>query len=375
MVALFSGSRNTWRFMSRCLLIISILLGLLVGIVMSVQLRMPLNLMPLSKCAQSAIEGIDIRLSTPLRSEGMAYSIGFEWNDYWLKRVERLKINGLTDIEIANVLTEETGHEFTYGMISTTRNRYNITGKYLEIDKEIRFYEADAIPMDDYMVSCDHHSPFYSEVYENRLIAIADRFGIRKHIIIGDLFDMDFIKRHPVSEGEETLGIEREVYHSDPVISLCDYFDENYLITGNHERRVGIQTEAKIQAQHLFGLFGKEVWDNKFRYSVYDKLFIGEDWMVVHPVSYSQISTAVARRLAEKFGKNIINSHGHFVGMTYDRSGKYLAIDLGGMFDIRKIAYINLRTTSHPVWKNGFGMLRDGKFWHFTDETDFNYWL
>jgi len=305
----------------------------------------------------------------------MAYSYGFEWNTETRRQLRNLKIDGLTDVEVADIFSKKYQENFTSKQIENTRHRYGISAKYLEIDKEIKFYEADAIPMDDYMISCDHHSPFFSEVYENRLIAIADRFGIRKHIIIGDLFDMDFIKRHPVFEGEEILGIEGEAYHSDPIINLCDYFDENYLITGNHERRVGIQTAAKIQAKHLFGLFGKEVWDNKFRYSIYDKLFIGEDWMVVHPVSYSQISTAVARRLAEKFNKNVINSHGHFVGMTYERSGKYLAVDLGGMFDIRKIAYINLRTTSHPVWKNGFGMLRDGKFWHFIDETDWNYWL
>jgi len=305
----------------------------------------------------------------------MPHTGGFQWNDYWLRRVRQFKVNGLTDIEIAGIFTEETGQEFTFSQIAMARNRYKITEKFLELDKEIKFYEADTIPMDDYMVSCDHHSPFFSEVYENRLLAIADRFGIKKHIIIGDLFDMDFIKRHPIADGEETLGIDGETYHTDPAINACDYFDENYLITGNHERRVGIQTESKIQARHLFGYFGKEIWLKKFRYSIYDKLFIGDNWMVVHPISYSQISTSVAKRLAEKFNRNVINSHGHFVGMTYERSGTYLAIDLGGMFDIRKIAYINLRTTSHPIWKNGFGMLREGKFWHFTDETDWSYWL
>jgi len=305
----------------------------------------------------------------------MGHSYGFEWNDYWVKRLRQLKIKGLIDAEVANVFSEETGQQFTVKQIMSARDRYGIISKFLSIDKEIKFYEADTIPMDDYMVSCDDHSPFYSEIYENRLLAIADRFGIRKHIKIGDLFDMDYIKRYPVMDGEESLGLDGEVFHSDSVINACDYFDENYLITGNHERRVGIQTESKIQAKHLFGLFGKEIWEKKFKYSIYDKLFIGNNWMVVHPVSYSQISTSVAKRLAEKFKRNVINSHGHFVGMTYERSGTYLAVDLGGMFDIRKVAYINLRTTTHPVWKNGFGMLRNGKFWHFTDETDWNYWL
>jgi len=303
------------------------------------------------------------------------YSHGFDWNDYWVRRLTQLKINGFTNIEIAKIFTEETNREFTYNQIDLASRRYRVNEKFIPLDKEIVLYKAETIPMDDYMISCDDHSPFYSEIYENRLLAIADRFGIRKHIKIGDMFDMDSIKRHPVLDGEKPLGLDGEVFHSDPVIKACDYFDENILITGNHERRIGIQTEARIQARHLFGLFGKDIWEKKFKYSIYDKLFIGEEWMVVHPVSYSQISTSVAKRLAEKFKRNVINSHGHFVGMTYERSGTYLAIDLGGMFDARKIAYINLRTTTHPIWKNGFGMLRNGKFWHFTDETDWDYWL
>jgi len=187
------------------------------------------------------------------------HSHGFDWNDYWVKRLTQLKIKGFTNIEIAKIFSEETNQNFTYNQIDLAARRYRVNEKFLTIDKEITFYRAETISMDDYMVSCDDHSPFYSELYENRLLAIADRFGIKKHIIIGDLFDMDYIKRHPVMDGEEPLGLDKEVFHSDPVINACDYFDENYLITGNHERRIGIQTQARIQARHLFGLFGKDV--------------------------------------------------------------------------------------------------------------------
>ena len=305
----------------------------------------------------------------------MAYTVGFEWTPEIVRELERLKIQGLSDVEIALHFADKYQQPFTPKQIHSTRERYGLAAKYLELDKKITLYEAKTIPIDNYMISCDHHSPYFSEIWENRLLAIADRFGIRNHIITGDLFDMDFIKKYPDFDGVDKSTLDKEVFHTDPLIRALDYFDENYLITGNHERRVNLSTEAKIQASHLFGLFGKEIWDKKFRYSVYDKMFVGDNWMVVHPRSYSQISTSVAKRLAEKYKKNIINSHGHFVGMTYERSGTHLAIDLGGMFDVRKIDYINLRTTTHPFWKNGFGMLRDGKFWHFTDETDFNYWL
>ena len=102
---------------------------------------------------------------------------------------------------------------------------------------------------------------------------------------------------------------------------------------------------------------------------------IGSKWMLFHPKSYSQISTSVGKRLAEKFHRNIINTHGHVIGSTYDRSGKFLVVDLGCMLDKRKMGYINLQTTTHPVWQNGFGMLYNGHFYHFTEETDWNFWL
>ena len=97
--------------------------------------------------------------------------------------------------------------------------------------------------------------------------------------------------------------------------------------------------------------------------------------MVVHPQSYSQVATSVAKRLAEKFHRNVINSHGHLLGSTYDRSGKFLCVDLGCMIEKSRVDYINLSTTSHPMWINGFGALLDGHFYHFTPETNWSYWL
>jgi hypothetical protein len=149
----------------------------------------------------------------------------------------------------------------------------------------------------------------------------------------------------------------------------------NYLLQGNHERRIGIQTFSMIQVKHLFGFIGGEIWAKKFRYSVYDKMHIGDKWLLVHPKSYSQISAAVALRLAEKYHRHVINAHGHFIALRYDRSGQYMGIDLGGLFDTSKIDYMNLSTTTHPFWNCGFGMILNGKFWHFHENTDFEYFF
>jgi len=241
----------------------------------------------------------------------------------------------------------------------------------LSINDEPMRYKEDVLPPGNYMISCDYHAPYFSEVWVNRLLKTAHKFKIKKNIIIGDLFDMNFAK-HWYSD--EPSSLDAELKQNKPLMKALGYFDENYLVQGNHESRIGRLTDAKIQARHLFILMGGETWQKKFKYSEYDKVGMGNKWLLVHPKSYSQVSPQVARRLAEKYHKNIINSHGHLVGSGYDRSGKYLTVDLGGMFDTQKVEYINKHTTTHPVWGNGFGMMLNGKFWHFTDQTDWKYW-
>ena len=305
----------------------------------------------------------------------MAYVRGVKWTDEKKIRIQELLIRGLTRREAAQQLSKEFGEEITWAALSNACDRYGFAKYLLPEDKTIEIYKELTLPYDDYMISCDHHAPYFSELWVNRKLVIADKFGIKKNIEVGDLFDFDFIKMHKPIDGEKRLGLDGEVEHCNPLIKALDYFDENNVLRGNHEWRASRYTDSKIQARHLFGIFGAEIWKKKFKYSVYDKMMIGKKWMLVHPQSYSQISGSTAVRLAEKFHRHVLNAHGHFIALRYDRSGKYMGIDLGGMFDKSKISYINLQTTTHPIWNNGFGMIYDGHFYHFHEGTDWKYWL
>ncbi|KKL19892.1 hypothetical protein LCGC14_2460920 [marine sediment metagenome] len=305
----------------------------------------------------------------------MGYTKGFKWAEKPNNRLKELSLLGIGVSALARILSKEFNCDINRKMVEQAKYRLGVSSFMLEVDSKMKTYKQLTLPMDNYIITCDYHSPYHSEVWINRTLAIAEKFKVKKHIIIGDLFDFNALKYFTVDDGGPKRDLDKEISQTDPVIKALDYFDENVLVCGNHERRVGMKTDSMIQARHLFGLYGGGIWNRKFKYSVYDKLFIGKDWMVVHPRSYSQVSTSVAKRLAEKYHKNIINSHGHFVGMTYDRSGKFLAIDLGGMFDVKKVDYINLQTTTHPLWRDGFGMLYNEHFYHFTDETDWSWWL
>ncbi len=301
--------------------------------------------------------------------------MNIKWDDIKKARIKELLIEGLTSPQIADQLSIEFNKHVSVHVIENTRHRSQLGKCLIEIDSKIKVYKELTLPMDNYMWSCDEHAPYHSELWINRKLAIAEKYKITNNIQIGDTLDFDFIKKHPLLDGEKRKTLDEEFLEAAPSIKALLYFKKNWLMRGNHEFRVSRYTNSLIQAKHLYKIFGEEAWNTSFVYSDYDKLNIGKKWLLLHPKSYSQISTSVGKRMAEKFHKNIINTHGHVVGSTYDRSGKFLVVDLGCMLDTRKMGYVNLQTTTHPTWQNGFGMLYNEHFYHFTEETDWNYWL
>ena len=303
------------------------------------------------------------------------YSAKFKWTPDLMRRVIDLKIGGETYGKIADVINTEQGSLLTEKAVEMAWRRYHSTIDLLEKRSDVPTYITPEIPDDDYMVSCDYHAPYHSEKWVNRLLLIAEKFKIKKHIVIGDLLDMSFASFYRAKDGEKRPTLDEESNACAPVFKALDYFDQNILINGNHEARIGNLTESKIEARHLFGHFGAEVWDKKFKYLTQDKLFVGDKWLLVHPKSYSQISASVAVRMAEKYHRNVLNAHGHFCAMRFERSGKFLAVDAGGMYDVNKVGYISMSSTTHPFWNNSFSVLRRGKLYLFHDMTDWDYWL
>ena len=305
----------------------------------------------------------------------MGHSHGINWNDpKRLSRLKQLLEEGLSRKEIGQKLTQEWDTRISIDMVAKVKERYEPFDWYIEENKDtVKFYDSDTLPMDDYMISCDDHSPYFSALYENRLLSIAKFFNIKKQIKVGDLVNQDYASHWPKQEGERRGDLDDDITQSEPLFKALDYFEKIYLVRGNHEDRPNRITDARIQGKHILKLFGRKIHD-KIYYTPYDKVFIGKGWMAVHPKSYSQISASTAVRLAEKYHRHVLNAHGHFSALRYDRSGKYMGIDLGGLFDIRKVPYINLTTTTHPVWNNGFAMLRNEKIWLFNESTDWDFW-
>jgi hypothetical protein len=304
----------------------------------------------------------------------MGYSSGHKWTDNDIRRIREMRLAGKTMPEIAKILSLEFWESITPNMVeSISKRRGRLLDDNLMVESDPMYYDSPKLPMDNYIVMCDVHSPAHSEMWINRALSVADKFGIKKNIIVGDLFDFEFARMQKSEERPPSFDEEKEKVV--PIIKALDYFDLNYLVNGNHERRIGIHTMGMLEANHIFGAIGGDTWIKKFKTTKYDKMEIGDEWLVVHPKSYSQIGGNVAVKLANKYQKNVLNAHGHFVAIRFDISGKHMGIDLGGMFDLRKVGYKNLMTTTHPEWNPGFGMFLDGWFFHFHERTNFNFWL
>lgn len=298
---------------------------------------------------------------------------GFNWDDTAKDRLRDLKIQAYTNFEIVDILTKEYKQPITIKMIEQAVYRYRLISHLISAAEGITYYKDESVPDGNYMVFSDAHAPYYDEVYLNRMMAIADKFGIVKGIAAGDTLDMNFAKYFYDSERGD---LDAEIIKTTPLFQALQYFDEVIFLQGNHENRIGRMTDGKVQARHIFKIFGEKVWVEKFKYiENKTRIKVGRKWLITHPTSYSQISASVSVRLAEKYHRNIINAHGHFIAFRWDRSGKYQCYDLGGLFNVAKIKYTSESTTTHPEWNQGFMALLDGHAYHFHGGTDWKYWL
>lgn len=219
------------------------------------------------------------------------------------------------------------------------------------------------------MIIADTHLPFMNVPFAEKMFFMRDVFGSNDLIIAGDFFDEVMFSFFDIRD--KTTWQKEKEFASVFINQLLEVFDNIYILMGNHDLRILRLLKFK---ENFEGLIRSITQDKRVKISDYPKAEINKDWEVYHPRSYSQISGQVAKKLAEKYGKNVIATHGHFTSYSFDRSGKYECIDIGGLVDYDKIEYVAHSITTHPRWINSFMILRDNKPYIFTEKTDWDFW-
>lgn len=270
-------------------------------------------------------------------------------------------------------------------MIVQFKERQAIMAQILEIVDSVPKLDHYEKLTGDYVVTHDWHSPFFSGKWVQRLFHVSWLYGIRRHICAGDMFDLTNFSEFAKSTYNEK-DAEWELGRAGKSVSLIlDGFDENILLSGNHDRRMlkmVFQFGANIKFKTSLAMILQEQKQNllisDYPYCILNgkKAIINgkqeyvDGWLICHPKNYSVITARVPTALAGKFEMNVLSAHGHHMGWVYSDNGRYICIDGGGMMDLTKTDYVMKSITKHPRWQNGFTIIKNNHAHIFHERMD-----
>ena len=214
----------------------------------------------------------------------------------------------------------------------------------------------------DAVVLGDIHCPFHDAAWMDQVINLSLKRGVKQAIIAGDLADFNAF-----STFGRDVGIDADAEIdalSEMVDALCKCFERVYYFAGNHDvRPIRALRDAGLSMHTVMRMFAPRPDDKTFFVSDYHWCRLtsgGATWQVEHPKNASINATIVPKRLATKYGCNVIGTHGHVWGMTRDDSGRYFAIDSGMMADPVRMGYCQLVHNARPMMMQGAVLVIDG---------------
>jgi len=226
------------------------------------------------------------------------------------------------------------------------------------------FTDYPKITSSNLAIISDLHLPYIHIPFTLYFMDIAREHGCKELLIAGDMFDQamfSVFKSSLKSTWEqESKGVEK------CLLMLLEQFDKITIIMGNHDARLLRLLNYELQFTDVVCMV---MQDARLHISQRPMAMINpgpEQWMVSHPKSYRQISGQVGKDMAAKHLCHQVITHGHLTCHTFDRSGRFHCIDIGGLVHYEKCEYVMQQLTTHPKWVNGFLLLLDNEPLLFT---------
>ena len=250
------------------------------------------------------------------------------------------------------------------------RIEHNISEKGLPRPEDTGYIQRFDAPLQvtgDCMVAGDFQVPFYHVEATQRLLAIAQKLGIKQLIIGGDFFDLPYW-----STFDRTLMQQQLTWTDDKAIGrrifaeLLEWFDRIYITADNHSLRYFRKTEFKESISAFYGGVVGDALATKVSVSESPIVTVNDVWAVVHPAAYRQLKLSSASALAMKLEKNIFVFPGHLAEKGISKYVNWLIVDGGCMTDSELHEYVAHKITPHPNWNVGFYALKDNyprEFW------------
>jgi predicted phosphodiesterase len=208
---------------------------------------------------------------------------------------------------------------------------------------------------DGVLVISDLHIPIHSKEWLERVVAHAVRQNVRRLLIAGDFLDGTNMGKHPANPGEvfeQELDLARVIYRW-----LAQYFSDVTLFPGNHDRWFSRRVDGQISVQRLLAW----VVEEKARIiGFHDHCYVGDQWLISHPGTYSRVPSKPAYDLCAIHHRNVAVAHTHKVAMARDISGRYWAVELGMMGDPTRVGYVHQTLRTFPRHQQGALIIHEG---------------
>jgi calcineurin-like phosphoesterase family protein len=268
----------------------------------------------------------------------------------------------------------------TYSAIRSKIYRQSLKHKDYKFDRQ-ELYDWSlpkewSFEWDDFMVVGDVQLPTtdYDFAMLPAMIAKKHLRKPRKLIIAGDFYNMDAWSKYP-----KIIPVPAWVQERDAARNLltiyAQTFDEMWMISGNHELRI----LGKLDGQYdINDVLTASMPNGKVKATVLDRCTVNTSngtYTVLHGDNYSKKALNNADEWAQKFQTHIISHHEHHSAMGLDRFDRYIIINNGGLFDQKKMSYVQLKSNTCANMSQGFTMVKNGFPYLFGKFTDWNRWL
>jgi len=251
------------------------------------------------------------------------------------------------------------------------RNYHNDKTSLFTPPRQIKRYnDFQTITTDNVMILSDIEIPDYSREYLLLALYSAMANNIKTLVIAGDLIATDMSSLNSWSTTWQTndMNYEQVIQTTQDILNtLGEWFDDIYIIEGNHDDRIARATNGEV---HL----GMLLDNTKAVYSRYSFLWIETSRgaiKVSHPKNYSRNPVTLGQKLHSEEPRKahhiIAHCHRMQIGMSLD--GLYEIHCLGTGRDSQLTKYKSTRVASFPEWDASFVMIENGYFKHLGLKT------
>lgn len=226
-------------------------------------------------------------------------------------------------------------------------------------------------------LTSDWHAPYFSLQWTRRLLAVCTKLKVKDLAIVGDFTDLSWISRF-IRKEQRGGGLDSDMRIVLSTLGmLLNFFDDVWWSYGNHEDRLPQMLHGQDMLMAVAEQYATAKGKGRLHMTDMATMLLGGDWRLEHPKTFSRDGAKVAATAAAIYHKHVACGHAHHFGFKYDVSGKYLGLDLGGMFDVDKQEYLfKTGITTLPQWNPGFWVYKNSKVRPFenalVDWAEFN---